>query len=339
MTQSPRCAVVAIGRDEGERLIRCFESISRNYPVVYVDSGSTDGSVEEATRRGIRVVNLSTDQGFTAARARNAGWRDLLAAYPELDYIQFVDGDCEFNPGWIEKGMAALDAEPALFAVFGRLHERFPERSLYNALCDDEWNVPVGLVNACGGIAMLRVAPLRDAGGYTDDLIAGEEPDLCLRVCQQPWVIRRIDADMAYHDAAMSQAGQWWRRMRRSGVAYAEHCARHGARAFPSWRSERNRIILWAFVFPLLILALFVGAWIRQSSLMALIGLVLCGIFPLQFVRLTVRKLRRGADLRFAAFHALWLVIGKFAQMGGIVRYWINRVRKSRNSLIEYKKG
>ncbi len=146
MTAAPRCAVVAIGRNEGERLVRCFDSIGVDYPAIYVDSGSTDRSVAEAEQRGIVVVNLAIDQGFTAARARNAGWRAISAAHPSLDYIQFVDGDCEFAPGWIAAAMAALDAEPGLCAVFGRRRERFPDASFYNALCDDEWNVPVGLV-------------------------------------------------------------------------------------------------------------------------------------------------------------------------------------------------
>ncbi len=260
MSANPRCAVVAIGRNEGERLVRCFESIGVGYPAVYVDSGSTDRSVGEAQKRGITVVDLDTGMGFTAARARNAGWRAAIEAWPALDYIQFVDGDCEFTPGWIDTAIAALDAEPGLCAVFGRRRERFPQASIYNAMCDAEWNVPVGLVGACGGDVLFRIEALRQVGGYSDDLIAGEEPDLCLRLGQKGWQVRRIDAEMTLHDAAILTARQFWLRTRRAGHAFAEHCARHGAQAFPSWRVSRNRILLWGIALPLLTVGLAVIA-------------------------------------------------------------------------------
>ncbi len=332
-----RLGIVMIGRNEGARFVACLESLPPGVPAVYVDSGSSDGSVAQAEQRGVRVVNLSLAQGFTAARARNAGWRDLLGAYPGLDYIQFIDGDCTFAPGWIEQGMVALDAEPGLFAVFGYLHERFPEASLYNALCEEEWNGPVGLTEACGGIAMIRVAPLRAIDGYTEDLIAGEEPDMCLRASRQGWTVRRIAPDMARHDAAITRAGQWWRRMRRSGVAYADHCARHGAGALPSHRSGYRRALLWGAVLPVAILLLLGAAWVLGTPVLVLPALGLALLFPLQFVRLAMRARRQGLPPQLARFQAFWLVVGKFAQVGGIARYWINRLRRRRNRIIEYK--
>jgi glycosyltransferase involved in cell wall biosynthesis len=337
MTDHPICGVVAIGRNEGQRLIRCFDSIGTEYPVVYVDSGSSDGSVEEARRRGLRVVDLDTAQGFTAARARNAGWRDLLSAWPDLTYVQFVDGDCEFAPGWIATAMAAIEAEPGLCAVFGRRRERFPDASLYNALCDDEWNVPIGLREACGGDVLFRVAALKAVGGYNDDLIAGEEPDLCLRLGQEGWTIRRIDAEMTLHDAAIMRADQQWRRARRAGHAFAEHCARHGARAFASWRKQCHSNLLWAVVLPLLALVLLVAGLVSGWWLPLVGALLVAGIYPLQFARMTVRARRAGVPLRFAVFQAWWLLIGKFAQTGGMLLYWRNRLRRRRNQLIEYK--
>jgi hypothetical protein len=39
--------IVVIGRNEGDRLTRCLQSLQmENLPVIYVDSGSTDGSQE-----------------------------------------------------------------------------------------------------------------------------------------------------------------------------------------------------------------------------------------------------------------------------------------------------
>jgi glycosyltransferase involved in cell wall biosynthesis len=196
--------VVVIGRNEGERLRKCLASVARQTgKVVYVDSGSTDNSVEIAESLGAVVVNLDMMRPFTAARARNEGFMRLREAAPDLAYVQFVDGDCEILPGWLEEAALFLDEHPDVAAVCGRLRERFPERSVYNMLCDIEWNTPVGEAKACGGNAMLRADALSQAGKYREDLIAGEEPELCVRLRASGWKIWRLAAEMALHDADM----------------------------------------------------------------------------------------------------------------------------------------
>lgn len=337
MTEELRCAVVVIGRNEGERLIRCFESIGPNHRVIYVDSGSTDRSVAEARQRGFTVISLDTSEGFTAARARNAGWRAAADVQTPPAYIQFVDGDCEFAPGWIETAIAALDAEPGLCAVFGRRRERFPQSSPYNALCDAEWNVPPGPVDACGGDVLFRLSALREADGYCDDLIAGEEPDLCLRLGARGWQVRCVDAEMTLHDAAIFTAGQWWKRMKRSGHAYAEHVARHGSHAFGSWRRALRAILLWGLALPVTIVALVLAASLSGAVWPALSAALLLPVYPANIARLTLRGWRGGAPLRFAFFEGFWLVFGKFAGLAGASQYWRNRLMGRRGGLIEYK--
>lgn len=332
-----RTGIVAIGRNEGERLRRCLRSVPAGCPVVYVDSGSTDDSVAFAEGLGMGVERLSTEGGFTAARARNAGWRRLLAAHPDLSFIQFVDGDCELDPQWIARAEQALDAEPQLCAVFGRRRERAPAASLYNRLCDDEWNVPIGLVRSCGGDVLFRAAAIVQAGGYSDDLIAGEEPDLCLRLGEQGWTVRRIDAEMTLHDADIHRAGQWWRRVRRSGHAFAEHAARHGARAFPDWRRQRDSILLWGGMIPAIIGMLALVAAFLPSLWLALGACLLVALYPAQVARIAWHKARAGAPPRFALAYGLWIMLGKIAQFGGLARFYLKRWRGGPHRLIEYK--
>lgn len=332
-----RTGIVAIGRNEGERLKRCLRSVPPGCPAVYVDSGSTDASIEFARGQGITVERLSTQHGFTAARARNAGWRCLLAEHPALEFIQFVDGDCELDARWIVQGEAALDAERGLCAVFGRRRERSPAASIYNRLCDDEWDVPVGLVEACGGGVLFRAAAIVEAGGYSDDLIAGEEPDLCLRLGRQGWKIRRIDAEMTLHDADIHRARQWWLRARRAGYAFAEHVARHGADAFPDWRHQRNSILFWGGVIPALIAVLALAALLPALRRAALLTYLLIALYPVQVARIAWKKWRSGASLRFALAYGWWIFLGKFAQFGGVVRYHVKRWRGGPLRLIEYK--
>ena len=219
--------LVVIGRNEGDRLVRCLASVHTIPNRVYVDSGSTDGSVEHARRDGVSVVELQVPPNFTAARARNAGLEKLLANRPHLEFVQLVDGDCEIHQGWIPAGLAALGADPDLAAVYGRLRERFPDRSVYNAICDDDWNVPIGEAPIVGGIALFRVSALRQANFFNPAIIAGEEPDLSMRLRVSGWRLRRIDVEMGLHDVDITRFVQWWTRTRRTGHAYAELAYRH----------------------------------------------------------------------------------------------------------------
>ena len=189
--------VVAIGRNEGERLRRCLESLPPKTAVVYVDSGSTDESVQLARERGADVVELNGAIPFTAARARNAGFQRLRGLARDLRYVLFIDGDCELIEGWLEQGISFLDAQADVGAVCGRLIEQHPERSIYNWLCQREWDGPVGEIRACAGNVLMRANAMEAAGGYREDVVAAEEDELSIRLRAAGWRIWRLDRRMA----------------------------------------------------------------------------------------------------------------------------------------------
>ena len=315
---SARVDAVVIGRNEGERLIDCLASLAGQVRrVVYVDSGSTDGSLETAAAAGARVIALDMALPFTAARARNAGLEALAANPPE--FVQFIDGDCILQQGWIRRAVGFLDDNLRAAVVCGRRRERFPEASIFNRLIDAEWDTPLGEVKACGGDALMRHDPVAALGGFKADLIAGEEPELCLRLRQRGWTIWRIDAEMTLHDAAILRFGQWWRRTERAGHAFAEGAARFSSEAFPHWQRETRRIWGWGVALPATAL---LGALIHPAALLLLLA------YPLQVLRL-------GARMGWAA--ALFNTLGKFPEAIGALRFWYNQRRARRSGLIEYK--
>jgi len=309
---------VVIGRNEGSRLIACLASLAGSVRrVVYVDSGSTDGSATAAAALGAEVVALDMGQPFTAARARNAGL-DRLAADPP-DLVQMVDGDCEVQPGWITTARSFLADRPDIAVVCGRRRERRPRDSVYNRLCDAEWDTPVGAAAACGGDALMRYAPLRDVGGYDPALIAGEEPDLCLRLRRAGWGVWRLEAEMTLHDAALLRFGQWWRRTRRAGHAFAEGDARYGAGPERHWRRETRRALVWGAGVPL---AAGLAAVLHPAGLLILLA------WPLQVLRLLPRLGAEGA---------VFSVLGKIAEAQGAIGFYLGRLRGRRRGIIEYK--
>ena len=325
-----RIGIVAIGRNEGDRLRRCLESaVGRAGTVVYVDSNSSDGSVALAREIGAAVVELDLSTPFTAARARNEGLAKLLALDPQCEFVQFVDGDCEIASGWIGRAAASLAADGTLAAVCGRRRERYPEASPYNKLCDIEWDTPIGEARACGGDAMMRVSALTQVGGFDASVIAGEEPELCVRLRQAGWKILRLDAEMTLHDAAMTRFGQWWRRMVRGGHAYAQGRAMHGAPPERHWVRENRRIAFWGLILPVIVLAL---AWPTRG-----ISLALLGGYAVLWWRTHGHARRRGLAAADARLYATHMVIGKFAEAQGMLTYWKSRVLGRRTRIIEYK--
>jgi len=316
--------VVVIGRNEGERLKRCLASIAGQADcVVYVDSGSTDGSVSMARDNGVDVVELDMSIPFTAARARNEGFRFLRS---DIRYVQFVDGDCEVVTGWFEQAAVFLQSHPDVGVVCGRRRERFAERSIYNLLCDIEWDTPIGEANACGGDSLMRADAFAAAGGFRDDLIAGEEPELCVRLRAAGWKIWRLDKEMTLHDAAMTRFGQWWKRTMRGGHAYAEGAFLHGGSPERRGIRESRRIWFWAAALPVLIAVaiLLAGPW----------GSVLLAVYPAQVVRLALRGKRTFYEnLSWAFFN----VLGKFPELIGQMRFHARRLVGGQIRLIEYK--
>jgi len=318
-------AAVAIGRNEGDRLTGCLASLTAQglSPVVYVDSGSTDGSVEAAQWLGAEVVELDLSVPFTAARARNAGAARVAEMAPDTAYIQFVDGDCELAKGWISAALDTFSGSEPLAVVCGRRREQFPEASLWNRLIDAEWNTPVGKAEACGGDALIWRAALDAVGGYREDLIAGEEPEMCLRMRGAGWRIRRIDAEMTLHDAAMTHIDQWWRRNRRAGYAYAEGAALHGRSPERYNVTETRRALVWGAGLPLMGIlgTLVLNPWWLLFSVAA---------YAAQVARLTLLK---GED----PAHASFLVLGHLPEAQGALEYLAGRFTGRRRGLIEYK--
>jgi GT2 family glycosyltransferase len=336
VTGASGIGIVAIGRNEGQRLVACLASLPDGIPAVYVDSGSSDDSCARARERGLAVLDLDMSIPFTAARARNAGYQRLITDHPDIAFVQFIDGDCILDPDWLATAAEAIETQQDLAIVFGRCRERFPDASLYNAQCDHEWDVPLGDVAACGGNAFVRRTAFDEVGGFRDDIVAGEEPDMCVRLRGRGWRIRRIAGEMVLHDAALFRFSQWWKRSRRSGLAYALHLSRHGENAISEWRMVLRRIILWGGLLPAIaLLGLCVMPFAGPTS--AIITVTILGLYLLRYIRLVRRSLTHGDSWRYATGNAALMTIDKFAQMIGVATFRLQRVFGQSTKLIEHK--
>jgi GT2 family glycosyltransferase len=320
--------VVVIGRNEGDRLQRCLESLGGfSSHTVYVDSGSADDSVAMSLARGASVVELDPRIPFTAARARNEGFHKLLELHPALAYVFFVDGDCEVSAGWPAAAVRFLEQHPRAAAVWGRVRERYPDRSIYNLLCDMEWQAfQLGETTACGGIVVMRAGAFRQVNGFQPRLICGEEPELCVRLRRAGWQIWHVETEMILHDAALHRFSQWWTRAIRSGYAYAQGAHLHGKAPERHWVSEARRIWFWGFWIPVIGLA--------SAPLIGLWALLLALLYPLHVLRIATKD---GSPTPHKWLRASALVLGKFPEMLGQMKFTWDLLRKVESPIIEYK--
>jgi glycosyltransferase involved in cell wall biosynthesis len=307
---------VVIGRNEGDRLRACLASVLPCASgTVYVDSGSSDGSVELATQMGAEAIELSTSIMFTAARARNVGWKRIVERNPSIEFVQFVDGDCTLTPEWIQAALAEFGNQPKAGVIFGHVRELEPKKNIYHRLAEMEWDTPPGVTKYCGGIAMYRAAALSQVNGFRDDLACGEEPELCVRLRQAGWSVVKLNHEMSRHDCDISTFGKWWKRTVRNGFAYAAGAALHGAPPEGHWVKETRSIWMWGVVLPILGLAL---AWPTHGISL----LVIAAAYLLLLVKIVVIQVRgRRRTVGDAALYALACVVGKWPQAIGMIKY------------------
>lgn len=325
-------SVVIIGRNEGERLTHCIQSVQANlsldFEIIYVDSNSSDNSVVRAKTLGATVLLVHPERP-AAAIGRNAGWRVATAPY-----VLFLDGDTLLQPEFVPAAMQILEKNPQVAIVWGHRRERFPEKSLYQRVLDLDWIYPPGISDFCGGDALMRREVLQQVGGYDENLIAGEEPEMCQRIRNCNYQIFHLDTPMTVHDLAITRWSQYWRRAVRAGHAYAEVSQRLKNSTFPLWRAEARKSLIHATILFILLCS-GLGLAIYLKSVLPFLAVI--GIFLLLSVRTAWKvrwKSKHWLTLILYGIHSQFQHIPiAFGQLG----YYYLRWRGKRRGLIEYK--
>jgi len=333
MTQdlAQKAVIVAIGRNEGERLKSCLRAaLAATQTVVYVDSGSSDGSA--AFARGLGCVVLELTPPFSAARARNEGFACVMKLNPKVSFVQFLDGDCELVKGWLDVGVATLAKQEHVAVVCGHVREVNPGGSVYNQLCNLEWQQTPGIILTSGGRFMIRTEVFTEVGGFREEVIAAEDDEFCVRVRRLGWKVMMVDAPMALHDANMLHFSEWWLRAFRTGHAYGHVAALHGKTDERYFVDDCRRIWIWGLILPVTLLALApFTMWVSAA--------ILLGLYFVQFDKIYVRGRKRGWSRPDARVYAFFTVIGKFPMLEGLMAYHRRKWRGHSMTIIEYKRS
>ena len=173
---------------------------------------------------------------------------------------------------------------------------------------------------------MMRGDAVWQVGGFREDLIAGEEPELCFRLRAARWHIWRLRDDMAWHDAAIMKFSQWWRRSMRVGYGLAQGAYLHGAAPSRFWVWESSRAWLWGVLLPV--------TGIAAAALFGPPGLALWLIYPLQILR---QILRNDGPFDERLKLALFQLLARFPESWGQMKFWADQILGRQRHLIEYK--
>lgn len=295
--------------------------------MIYVDSSSTDGSLERAGQFNARAIDLDSANPC-AASGRNAGWRTAKAPI-----VLFLDGDTVLEPDFVATCIEEF-SDPGVAVVFGNRREISPESSIYNRVLDLEWTAPIGAVEFCGGDALIRREVLERVGGFDERLMAGEEPEMCRRIRALGLTILHVDRPMTGHDLAMTRFSQYWRRAVRTGYAYAEVSARFRDSELPLWDKEaRHNLAHGAGLLGMAVGVPLISLAIRSIVPVAAAAALLAALAT----RTAIRFRWKTNDWVGLFFYAIHSQLVHIPLLFGQLKYRRDRFWGRTGELIEYK--
>jgi GT2 family glycosyltransferase len=198
-----RLSVVVATRDRREELLEALErltSLNPGTPIVVVDNGSVDGTLDAVALNypAVRTIALGENRG---AVARTVGVERC-----STPYVAFSDDDSWWAPGALRRAADVLDANPTLGVVAARIvvgpEEDGDPTSMAMAaspLSGDDLPGPgvLGFI-ACGSV--VRREAFLAAGGFSDVIFfGGEEEVLALDLASSGWRLAYVDDVVAHH--------------------------------------------------------------------------------------------------------------------------------------------
>lgn len=332
---SLQLSVVIVGRNEGERLIRCIRSVQAiNFPkeameIIYVDSGSTDNSPARAKALGVRVLTIQPERPVPTF-GRNAGWRAAQAPF-----ILFLDGDTILQPDFVKAALSYF-TDAKIAAVWGHRRELYPNVSWYHRVLDLEWIYAAGASEFFGGDTLVRRHVLEEVEGYNTTQITtgGEEPEMCQRVRSRGYTILHIDCPMTLHDLAITRWSQYWRRSIRTGYSFAEVAVLFHHTDLPLWREEsRNNLLRFSALTSFIAGGIIAALALKTGWPLLLVVLITC----FMCLHTSWRTRWKSNDLYTLLLYGIHSQFQHIPIALGQLLYYYHHWRKQRSNVIAYK--
>jgi GT2 family glycosyltransferase len=284
-------SIVIIGKNAERSVKRTVESVIASIPehvsteLLYIDSASTDGTLEIVGQFPVTIGVLSADQPLCAASGRYIGSRMASG-----DAILFLDSDMELLPGWLPLALKVIESHPEIASIGGPMIEGDTHReATKGAFADGICNRSLfNDVDFTGGAALMRSSLLEKVGGWNPYIISDEEPELCLRFRQAGHRVVKTDAPMVVHlgHAPRTLSSLVARRRRRLflGSGQVIRCHLHSP-VLRRYLQERGFVFLPGAALFLFLICIVIDIGLRTHLQWLILGVLLCLTFGIDAVR------------------------------------------------------
>lgn len=208
-------SVIVIARNEEKTIGACLDSVKtaadkavaegvvRDYEIIFVDSASTDKTLDVACARNIICVALPADWPLSPAAGLYNGSLVALG-----NYLAVVDGDCTLHEDWYVNAVPYLRADINIAGVYGWWVEQSVNdrgglsSSIQQSL--DDGRVSVVTEAEFIGNSLYRKKAVDDVGGFNPYLKGAEDKDLSYRLRLAGYKLLIIPAQIGWHDWSLS---------------------------------------------------------------------------------------------------------------------------------------
>ncbi|WP_333651866.1 glycosyltransferase family 2 protein [Lacrimispora sp.] len=163
----------------------CFKALEaqseKNFELLVVDNGSSDGSVEWLKERNIPSVFLKENTGFSGAV--NVGINRA-----QTPYVILLNNDTEPEPDYVKEMVKAIERSPEVFSVSSKMIQLYHKElmddagDMYSLLgwayqrgvgqSSRGYRKPCQVFSACAGAAIYRREVFKEIGGFDEDHFA-----------------------------------------------------------------------------------------------------------------------------------------------------------------------
>lgn len=316
-TRPCRVSVVIKALNEEDNIAAAIESAivalrEVGGEVILADSCSSDGTVREASRYPVRIVQLARQGDRSCGAGPQLGYQ-----HSQGEYVYIMDGDMKMVPGFLEQALTFLAQHPEIAGVGGRVVELNLESLEYRERSERERRVEAhrapGQVDRLDGGGLYRRRAIEEAGYFSDrNLHSYEEFDLAVRLRALGWKLWRLPADAVTHHGHDAPPYQLLRRRWKSRYACGLGELVRGALGQPQMKlvvRGLRELRLYLAVLAWWALLLTVPFWPMAAGHRAL-ALLALAVAP--FAAMAWRKRSAG--------RALYSVVSWCVQAAGLVR-------------------
>jgi len=290
-------SVVIIGRNEEKNIERCVLSVLYavsdidSKEVIYVDSASSDRSVDIVKKYPVRIIQLRPEWPLTSSAGRYLGFKNTTGKY-----VFFVDGDTVIYKDWPKQAIEFLKSSKDLGGVAGIVHEIFlDERGNRVSVKKNRYNVSgSGEVKVFGGIAMYKRSVLNEVGPFNPFIEATPELELALRIRNAGYKLMRIDIQMAITYAPDRDTVKEVLRRARSDLYSIGRAFRICLGNGLAWQYVKERmgfIIEFGIVLLIILSGIIVSIILKRTDIfLAIVGVVFGVLFISSVKKRSIRK-------------------------------------------------